>query len=875
MTHPLLRITRLFDQQVRTLPNGLRIGVDAGGRSPVVAIHAWVLAGLAREVDKAEGLAHLVEHLLVDAAHHRYEGGVLRHVEKLGGEINLWVALKCIVLFLVLPRENLDEGLKLVADLVFRPEFTEAMVRHELEVLRRELAEGNVRPMRPYEAVRTRLLQTLGHRPIPAKSVLAADIEIGREAIAAYHRELFVPSNAVIAVAGDVEVDDVERRCERYFGDLPHTKVPPLHSTASRCPPLVVAAGEPGAPCGVSVAYQLPQLPPELEASLTVVSLASTNPEDRTGMRDALLGEGLALMGKPYIYFERMPAVFSYNYEAPPEAVAPIVRQTIAEIERLRRVPLPTRAVDRVRWELAYENARENDNVQNRARRIGCFELLKEGIAAFPLIAKALIEVTPESVRADAEAALLPERRVIVVLAPPDRVDQLRAELTPIVGRPPAGSVPAVGRATPAAGPRVLSLSGGGVVVADRRESSDLAVMHIGFRNAGSASERRGARGAAAAVGVALGYTGEVPPPGGRISSFCDHESVGLEVECVGDLLPEWLDYLAPRLSEPPPELAEYAVEVARGRSNAVGQDPEALAMQLALGAQMGKHPYGRHPEGNVGDLEHLTPAAVVRHFTERVALDGLFVVATGGVDPEALADGIEKLQGRLEVRPRAVVFDAPGAPPLAGPKAASADFDCHEHYHVVSWRGIPSGSSDRAALLLLDCALAWYGGRLFRDLRDEQHLLYHLITTETFGPKAGTYGLTFATDPPASGKALAEFRRLVAQLLREGLGDDELERCRSACLGSEATASYSSSMRAEALAHEVKTGVRPGQYAELGERLRRATKADVDGLARRILRNQRLAYAVVGPGARGAQRQLLAGLLHGAPKQAARRKRA
>lgn len=860
MTHPLVRITDAhFHREVRTLPNGLRVAIEAGRDSSMVAIHSWLLAGKAREREGARGIAHVVEHLLVEGAQKSFPGGLTQHLERLGGEFNMWVALKCVVVFLIVPRDQLDEGLRIASTVLFRPQFTEELVQAELEVIRRELVGKGEASLPPIEATKAALLSVFGHR-------LAAETDLpqfGLADVQEFHRTLYAPNNAVIAVAGGVDPDEVERAALRHFGDLPRRDVPTLYSTRMEDRSLVVVPGTMTGGCGLAIGWAVPELPSDIEAGLTVVHLGSTDPGDTSGRRSIMLAEELAWQAAPYLYFEKSPAIVSFTYFCPEENVEPIVRTVTAEVDALRRDPLPASIVERVRWSIALETARENENPQNRARRVGCFELLKSGLQTISQGSRAIAEVDGPTARDVAAKVLTPARRLVLVVAPPDRVEAMQARLAPLAAELAAAARggPAVLQSAPA-GQSTHALSSGGVLVADRNPESDLAVVIVGFREAGTAYERPSAAGAATVLAGGLGLAEGVPPPGGRITPWVDSLGLGLKIECVADLLPEWLDRVGSHFGSPSDEIVEYGIASATATLDSNLQDPETQTLELGLSGLLGRHPFARTSAAARRALGALTPDAVRRHAAERMTADRLYVAAAGGIDPAALARAFDKLVPRFGLEERARAVGLPAVPRPALPTVLAADVPRPDVHHVVDWRAVPMDHADRAALMLVDCALSWYGGRLFRRLREERQLIYHLITTERFFPSLGLYGLTCATSAEGAAETLRELGAIIRSVARDGLDAEELERCRSAVIGSAIIEATPADARAEALSADITAGVTPGSTERVRESLARVDLATVNRVARQILKSDRMALAVVGPDARRRRSELLQALL-------------
>jgi len=809
---------------------------------------------------------HLLEHLLIDSRGAPHEDGVLRSLERLGGELNGAVCRYDVTFALVLPLGRLAEGIACAAD-VLSPRFSREETLRELEVLERERVGTDDR-LGALERAQGAVLRRLWAMP-PPEAGTRTDLPPDHESLLRYHATRFTGSRTIVAVAGAVDRGQVVRLCEEHFGSLPAGAPPAPAVVPPPLAPLEVLAGSPGGDCGLAVGFRVGDTSPAMEAALTALSLtASTTRDDE--LRTLLTGGARAADAQPFAVLESPPFPVGYTYASDPRDLPSVLAACLEGVEHQREIAPPLSLIEHVRWLVALEHAQESDTVQTRARRLAMFELIKGGTENVVDVARALAALSPDAVRDAAARAFVPENRTVLAVVPPEHVAAVRRALSPLVRKKPLAR--RTRAAPPESGPRTRALGSGIRLVAERDPSTSLAAVRVGFRNSGGAYEGRGARGAAAILATTFSVAEGPAPHGGALSVNANEEAIRFEIRCVSDVVDEWIERVAAHLSAPPAELVEQAISLSVARRRAALADPESLSLDLVARAQLGAR-YHRAPGSEtVQDLRALHPGAVLRHFERRVTLDRLYVAAAGGADPDVVTAAVERLGGQLAIRRTgpAVLRSAP--PPPKGPVVTSADREVRQTYLALSYRACPAASPDRAALLILDAALAWYGGRIFRSLREGQSLLYDLITAESFGRSSGTYGLTFSCDPSAAEPALAEMARILGEVVRHGLQPDEVERCRAACLGTESTRRADSEARADSYAMELECDLDLAHHRAMQRRLERVTPSEIHRVARRVLDPQNAALAIVGPDASRRAAALARTLFGRAARRAAAR---
>jgi predicted Zn-dependent peptidase len=207
-----------------TLPNGLRVIVAPDRVAPVVAINLWYDVGSKHEQPGKTGFAHLFEHFMFQGSRHVAKAEHLSIVQAAGGICNATTYFDRTNYFETLPSHQVELGLWLEADRMAT--LLDALSQENLDN-QRDVVKNEKRQSydnRPYGSFYEKLMAAVfppghpyHHTPIGSMEDLDA---ASLDDVQAFFRTWYVPNNAVLTVAGDVDEQPVIEMVKRYFGPI-------------------------------------------------------------------------------------------------------------------------------------------------------------------------------------------------------------------------------------------------------------------------------------------------------------------------------------------------------------------------------------------------------------------------------------------------------------------------------------------------------------------------------------------------------------------------------------------------------------------------------------------------------------------------------
>jgi predicted Zn-dependent peptidase len=167
------------------------------------AIGYWIGAGSRDETDARAGVSHFIEHLLFKGSSRYSALEIAQIFDEFGGELNAATSREHTVVYTRVPDNRVEEALEVMGDMVLSPRFDD--LDAEREVVLEEIAMYEDSPQ---ELVHDLLGEAVfGGHPLGRRVIGSAEVisTVTRRALERYHRSFYVPSNLVVAAAGNVD----------------------------------------------------------------------------------------------------------------------------------------------------------------------------------------------------------------------------------------------------------------------------------------------------------------------------------------------------------------------------------------------------------------------------------------------------------------------------------------------------------------------------------------------------------------------------------------------------------------------------------------------------------------------------------------------
>ena len=190
--------------------NGLDVIVRRQAQLPLVAINLWYHVGSKNEERNQRGFTHLFEHLMFEGSEH-YPGDFFKHLQPLGADINGSTSSDRTNYFVDLPAAHVELAIAMESDRMAHLLAASTSTSCESRRMWSRTSTARITPTAP-TAWSGRLIAEALYPPQHPYSWLTIgvmeDVErASMEDVSAFFRRFYVPSNASLAVVGDLDED--------------------------------------------------------------------------------------------------------------------------------------------------------------------------------------------------------------------------------------------------------------------------------------------------------------------------------------------------------------------------------------------------------------------------------------------------------------------------------------------------------------------------------------------------------------------------------------------------------------------------------------------------------------------------------------------
>ena len=204
------------------LPNGLHVILHEDHRTPIVAVSVLYHVGSKNEDLNRTGFAHFFEHLLFEGSENVKRGEFDKYIENAGGMNNANTTQDRTFYYEVFPSNQLKLGLWLESERMYHAKVDSVGVETQRQVVKEERRQRI--DNQPYGSVMEETMKRLirkhpYHHPVIG-SMAHLDAAVEQDYIN-FYKTFYVPNNAVLSVAGDINIEETKKDILKYFGTIP------------------------------------------------------------------------------------------------------------------------------------------------------------------------------------------------------------------------------------------------------------------------------------------------------------------------------------------------------------------------------------------------------------------------------------------------------------------------------------------------------------------------------------------------------------------------------------------------------------------------------------------------------------------------------
>ncbi len=204
------------------LPNGIHVILHQERSTPIVAVSVLYHVGSKNENTERTGFAHFFEHLLFEGSANIGRGEYSELVEKNGGMLNANTSQDRTYYYEILPSNQLELGLWLESERMLHAKVDNTGIETQRSVVKEEKRQRV--DNQPYGSFFTEMFARMftahpyNWAPIGSMEHLDAAQE---EDYVNFYKTFYVPANATLSIAGDLDIEQTKKWIDKYFASMP------------------------------------------------------------------------------------------------------------------------------------------------------------------------------------------------------------------------------------------------------------------------------------------------------------------------------------------------------------------------------------------------------------------------------------------------------------------------------------------------------------------------------------------------------------------------------------------------------------------------------------------------------------------------------
>jgi zinc protease len=204
------------------LPNGLHVILHQDNTTPIVAVSILYHVGSKNEVPGRTGFAHFFEHLMFEGSDNIPRGEYDKITLSAGGTLNANTTQDRTYYYEILPSNQIELGLWLESERLLHLRMDSTGVETQRAVVKEERKQSY--DNRPYGTIVEKTMEN-AYKVHPYKwTPIGYPEDLNKATLQEFmdfHSIYYVPNNATLSIAGDLDIESTKKMIEKYFGDIP------------------------------------------------------------------------------------------------------------------------------------------------------------------------------------------------------------------------------------------------------------------------------------------------------------------------------------------------------------------------------------------------------------------------------------------------------------------------------------------------------------------------------------------------------------------------------------------------------------------------------------------------------------------------------
>lgn len=405
------------------LDNGLHVILHQDKSAPVIVTSVMYHVGSKDENPERTGFAHFFEHLLFEGTENIKRGEWFKIVTANGGNNNANTSDDRTYYYEVFPSNNLELGIWMESERMMHPIINQIGVDTQNEVVKEEkrLRVDNQPYGNLFAQVKKNMFKVHPYRWATIGSMEHLDAATLEE-FRAFNKKFYIPNNAVLVIAGDLDIAKTKEWVNKYFAAIPKG-TPITHPKVEEAP--------------ITQEFRATYEDPNVQLPMVVAAYRTPSMKTRDArvleMISSILSDGKSSRMYKKIVDEKKMAfqVSSFNYSQEDYGVyfvlgipmkgftaEQILKEADEEIVKLQTELISEKEFQKLQNQNESRYVNANANVEGIAENLASFYLLYGDVNLINTEVDIYRSITREEIREVAKKYLKPNQRLILDYVP-------------------------------------------------------------------------------------------------------------------------------------------------------------------------------------------------------------------------------------------------------------------------------------------------------------------------------------------------------------------------------------------------------------------------------------------------------------------------
>ena len=821
---------------LQTLDNGLEVIVKEDHAHPLASVQLWVRAGsIHEEAWTGAGLAHMTEHMFFKGTKKRTAQQISQNIQALGGYVNAYTSFNRTVYWIDGLADKANGYMEILADMAMNSRFDPEELQREKDVIRREMAIDLDDP----NSIGQHLMQATAFRKHPLRHPIIGHREVfdqvGHADLVSFVRRHYSPNNCFLVVAGAVDRKEVMKWAKQHFGEWkrqPYAPVmlplePDQHGSRS------VSTTFDTEITRIGIGWPIPGDSDKDKPALDVMAFLLGSGRSSRLNQELREKRGLAHQVWAGAWSSVECGLFSVDAECDPPDTQATIKGMHEVITKFKRTGPTAAELDKAVRSTIAGQLRTLATTRGQASSLGHGWLTASTLDYSTHYLDAIRKLTPQRIKQVAVRYLVDSTLNQVIVEPEGDKAEALASSAAVIRRD---------------GVEKVVLRNGLTVLIGRNARLPLVSLRASFfAGVLAESDQKAGVTQIAAQMLLKGTTtrsadviaNTLEKRGGSLHSHGDAHRLWVASDVVkGDestalALISDLICNATLPANQLPLIQKRQVASIREEQ----EDPLTVAMRRARKELFAGTPFHRTALGTEASVAGLKIADCKGLLSSSFTGANGVVSIIGDIDSKAMRQQVEASLGKL---PRGMrrFDDLRELPDYSKPGTLDIEMDKEQAVLVIGFRTVGLHSADSYVLSLIDEACSDMGSRLFNRIREELGLAYYVGAQSFMAYGAGAFYFYVGTDPKKLDLAQKEMQLQIADLAKNGLRTDEIERAKTTWRSSWLKGQQGNGAIADALGWDELNGLGLEHHARLPAIVDAITAKDVKRVAKQYFKD-------------------------------------